>query len=429
MVPSPNDESTNMPNFNYEALFEFAKDPIIIINPLGDISHGNSRVEEFSGFAINELKNRSIFDFIVKEDLEKAKIWINNIEKGISIENSFRFVQKNGEVINFIVNYIPIDQAHLEKGIFLVFKDMRSYDSLINKYRQSELNFKIIAENVQDVIILMNEQKEYLYVSPSSKTMFAFDNEMIGEKQHNPFFNIHEDDVKLLQQSFEDATKTGKPYHLVIKAWHGEKGWVWTEMVGTPVFDAEKYFRHMVLVARDITRQKEQQEKLEYYAYHDTLTGLPNRRYFEKRVSEAIDRLNETGQFFALILFDIDDFKKINDTWGHNVGDQVIQEVANRTKEAVGELGMPARLGGDEFIVMIDDYGTEESVTQFIHSLQEAMRKEIKTEKSTISISTSIGATICTEKHKDVFYFYKRADHALYHVKEKGKNQYHINCS
>lgn len=423
---SPEDHFNQGPSIDYRPLFELSNDAILIVSPEGEIRDGNKIIKKYSGYSIDELKYNSILDYIINEDIEKAQNWIDNFKKDLLIEDTFRFIHRNGEVINFLVNSIPVDPSHREKGCFLIFKDMRTYDQMISKYRQSELNFKIIAENVQDVVILMNEQKEYLYVSPSSKEMFGFDNDKIKDNQQNPFFNIHTDDVELLGQSYQTATATGKPFHIIIRAWHEQKGWVWTEMKGTPVYDEKQEFRHMVLVARDITMQKEKQEKLEYFAYHDTLTGLPNRRFFEKRLDKAIDRLNTLDQAFSIILFDIDDFKKINDSWGHSIGDEVIKIVGERTIEAADGTGMAARLGGDEFIVLLPEDRTRADVEQFIGNLRSALSRDIPTEKGTLSITNSIGAAICTKQHQSALYYYNKADHALYHVKEKGKNQYHI---
>lgn len=429
MKHSPNFQNhNNESNFNYQTLFSLNTDAILIIESSGVIQHCNPAFEKISGYLLNEVKNKSVIPLLA--DQEKVKAYFEDIMNGISKGTKIQLIHRTGIRINCLIKCIPLDESNLKKGFFLGLKDMTEYDSLINKYRQSELNFQIIAENVQDVILLMNEHREYLYVSPSSKEMFGFDNKTVeGMLRNNPFFYNHPDYSELLEQSYIAARKMGKPFQIVIKLLHKEKGWVWSEVKGTPVYDDENNFRQMVLVARDISMQKEKQEKLEHYAYHDPLTGLPNRRYFEKCLTESIEKLNLKGKIFSLILFDIDDFKRINDSWGHEVGDQVIQAVANRTQEVIGENGIAARLGGDEFIVLLDNCETEEEVTEVIQNIQKALLKEIATEKEIIAITNSIGATICTQKHKSETYYFKSADVALYEVKQKGKNQYHINYS
>jgi len=429
MKHSPNFQNNkNETAFNYQSLFDLNTDAILIINCLGEIQHGNPACEKIIGYPVIELKNKSFFHFI--EENEQAKACFEDIIKGIKKETKIQLLHRSGSRINCLVRTIPLDESDIKKGLFLGLKDMTFYDSLISKYRQSELDFQIIAENVQDVIILMNEHRQYLYVSPSVKEMFGFDKHIVeGKLQKDPFFYNHPEYAELLGKIYIDSRQTGKPFQIVIKVLHKEKGWVWSEVKGTPVYDDENNFRQMVLVVRDISLQKENQEMLEYYAYHDPLTGLANRRCFEKGLAESIEKLNLKGESFSLILFDIDDFKTINDTWGHEAGDQVIQEVANRTQHVIGELGIASRLGGDEFIVLLYDCSTEEELKEVIHKIQDALLEEIVTEKQTISITNSIGATICRKKYMSETYYFKNADVALYEVKQHGKNQFNINYS
>ena len=414
--------------FNYQSLFDLNTDAILLINYSGEILHGNAASEKVIGYSLNEMKNQSFITFI--EDKEQAKKCFADMMQGIKKDTNIQLLHKSGQRINCLVKCIPLDESDLKIGIFLSLKDMTEYDSLMSKYHQSELNFQIIAENVQDVILLMNEHREYLYVSPSVENMFGYDKNTVEKiLQKEPFFYNHPDYTEQLDRIYIDSRKTGKPFQISIKVLHKEKGWVWTEVKGTPVFDEENNFRQMVLVARDISTQKERQERLEYYAFHDSLTGLPNRRYFEKYLTESIEKLNLKGQIFSLILFDIDDFKCVNDTWGHEIGDLVIQEVATRTRQIIGEQGIAARLGGDEFIVLLYNCDKEETLKEIINRLQKNLLEEIVTEKVSIAITNSLGATICSTQHMSETYYFKSADVALYEIKQKGKNQYHINNS
>ncbi|WP_052129879.1 sensor domain-containing diguanylate cyclase [Ureibacillus sinduriensis] len=428
MKHSPNFQNAKKDSsIDYQLLFKLNTDAIFIIDHSGEIHHGNAASENISGYSINELRNQSILTLI--ENKEHAKAHFQDILSGLMTETRIQLLQRSGNMINCLVKCIPLDVSDFKKGFFLIFKDMSLYDSLDSKFRETELNFQIIAENVQDVIILMNEQREYLYVSPSSKNMFGVENKTVEKLlQNNSFFYNHPDDTELLERSYIDAKKTGKPFRIVIKILHKEKGWVYAEVKGTPVYDDDNKFRQMVLVVSDISAQKEKLDRLEFYAYHDPLTGLPNRRYFEKRLRESIEKLNIKGQIFTLILFDIDDFKKINDSWGHEIGDQVIQEVANRTQQVI-EHGIAARLGGDEFIVLLYNCMEVEEVKTVIHKLQKEISRDIVAGRNTIAITNSIGATICRNKYKSETYYFKSADVALYEVKQKGKNQYQINYS
>lgn len=412
---------------DYQSLFKLNTDAIITLNINGIIYDGNIAVEKLSGYTLQEVIHTSIWDYVVEEDKQEVIECFELAIKGSSKESKFVFIHKNGEHIPCVVKFIPMEETAIEKGLFLVLKDVRVVDYLSSMYRESQLNFKIIAESVQDVIILMDDQKNYIYISPSSKTMFDFDPKR-DYLNKEPFFNIHPDYLELLDQCFNNAIENGIPFSITLKVLHMTRGWVWTQLSGTPVFDNER-FKHIVLVARDITLQKENEEKLTYLAYHDSLTGLPNRRYFEKCLREAIEKLNMEEKYFSLLFFDIDDFKYINDQCGHETGDQVIKEFAKRVQAIVGNDGVASRLGGDEFIVILKHVKSEVDVKKFIYKIQQATMETIVTDKKEITITSSIGATICTTKFKDISYFVNRADESLYNVKEKGKNKYHINFS
>ncbi len=412
---------------DYQSLFKLNTDAIITLNINGIIYDGNIAVEKLSGYTLQEVIHTSIWDYVVEEDKQEVIECFELAIKGSSKESKFVFIHKNGEHIPCVVKFIPMEETAIEKGLFLVLKDVRVVDYLSSMYRESQLNFKIIAESVQDVIILMDDQKNYIYISPSSKTMFDFDPKR-DYFNKEPFFNIHPDYLELLDQCFNNAIENGVPFSITLKALHMTRGWIWTQLSGTPVFDNER-FKHIVLVARDITLQKENEEKLTYLAYHDSLTGLPNRRYFEKCLREAIEKLNMEEKYFSLLFFDIDDFKYINDQCGHETGDQVIKEFAKRVQAIVGNDGVASRLGGDEFIVILKHVKSEVDVKKFIYKIQQATMETIITDKKEITITSSIGATICTTKFKDISYFVNRADESLYNVKEKGKNKYHINFS
>lgn len=411
---------------NFESLFYLNVDAIFAISLNGNVLKVNSAAQNWSGYSEEELLSTNFFHYIKEEEKKNVMDSIQtSLSKGYVISR-FTFQTKKGKQKYCSAKFIPIDALDYQKGLFIVLHDI---SDLSEKYHESEENFKIIAENVQDVIILLNEKLEYLYVSPSSKDVFGFDaNNIDREDLTEPFFNIHPDYVKSLEKAFYDATVDGKPFQLTLKALHVEKGWIWTELKGTPVFDQDRQFRHMVFVARDMSKQKEHEEKLKYYAYHDSLTGLPNRRYIRESISNAINNLNKLGKGFAILLLDIDDFKDINDSHGHEAGDFVIVEFAKRVQKAFEDIGIVARLGGDEFIAIINEVQSEEKLRSTIEKIQQTLCENIELYESTpITITTSIGVSVCTTKNKKASDYIKKADMALYHVKQKGKNKFYIN--
>ncbi|MEI4770668.1 diguanylate cyclase [Psychrobacillus sp. FJAT-51614] len=405
----------------YRSLFYKNSDAIFTMDLHGHILGGNKTTEKLSKYCIGELIGRNCIEFVDLKDRERANKYFTQSINGDLKDYRLNLIDKTGESIGCLVNFIPIHLHNIISGIYVIVKDMRELDKLVSKYDESEQIFRIITENVHDVIIMMNHNKEYLYVSPSSKEVFGFDYEK--NSKHVPFFNIHRDDVNLLDNRFDHSIHHAKPFQVQLRALHQEKGWIWIEIKGSPVYGDEQQFQFMVMTARDMTLQKEYEKNLEYFAYHDSLTGLPNRRFLSDRLSELLE---EKQSGITIIFLDIDDFKCINDEWGHEIGDLVIQEFSKRLAEAIDTHDIAARLGGDEFIVMLPFVDNEEEAIEVANKIQRAMETPWHVEHAELTITTSMGIALSKQEDISESVMLKNADFAMYEAKRAGKNLYRV---
>ncbi|MCF6235198.1 MAG: EAL domain-containing protein [Gammaproteobacteria bacterium] len=174
----------------------------------------------------------------------------------------------------------------------------------------------------------------------------------------------------------------------------------------------------------DITKQKEREACIEYQAYHDALTALPNRRLFHDRLECALAQVERSGESLAVLFLDLDRFKNINDSLGHRIGDQLLQAVAKRLKETVRHEDTVARLGGDEFTVLLSRIAKRQEVEQVVHKLITAFRQPFKIDGHTLHISSSIGVALFPCDGETPELLMKNADSAMYRAKEKGRNNY-----
>ena len=409
----------------YRSLYDYNPDAIFKIDLEGYITSGNRALEQLSGYPVEQLAGKFFIDFVEQKDKAVAKKCLAQALNGELRDYRLNFLDKSGTTIGCLVKLTPIILHGQQTGIFVGVKDMRELDKLASKYIDSEEKFRIIAENVQDVIILLNDKQEYLYVSPSSKEIFEYDNQQIG-KQHT-FYNIHPDDVVFLEDRFQQAIKDKKSYKVELKAKHLKKGWIWTELNGTPVFDESGKFKYMLIIARDISLQKENVDLLEYYAYHDSLTGLPNRRFFTNRLQENLEQEEKTGEGFAVILIDIDDFKQINDNFGHETGDDVIREFGCRLRDALDPEDFVARLGGDEFIALIANIHGEGQILGKVENIKQAFHAPWSINEHVLNISASIGIAFSSINGSTTTSVFKEADKAMYDAKNSGKNLVRFN--
>ncbi|MGI2327531.1 diguanylate cyclase domain-containing protein [Planococcus sp. YIM B11945] len=406
----------------YRSLFDNNVDPILIIGLDGKVRGGNAASDQLGGFSIAELKGSDFLSFIESEDRERANRYFSQATERKSEDFRAKFVDKFGEAFSNLIKFNAIEVKDEIVGIYAILKDMRELDKMSYKYIQSDKLFRIIAENAHDVIALINHRREFLYVSPSSEDVFGYlPNEYTGKM---PFYTAHPEDVPLVEQKLVQAVQSGITCKLRLRIQHKVKGWIWSELHGTPVYDEHQKFKHMVIIVRDITLQKEYESKLEFFAYHDSLTELPNRRYFMERLSEEIKQLGKTEERFALIMLDINDFKSINDVFGHETGDYVIKEFGKRLEEAKGQNSIAARLGGDEFVVLAGKVQSEEEALAAVEQILKALELPWHIQNSPLQVTTSIGIAMASTECADASALLKQADLAMYKAKNAGKNSY-----
>ena len=190
-----------------------------------------------------------------------------------------------------------------------------------------------------------------------------------------------------------------------------------------PEFDEDRSVKGVLMLLFDISRLKHAERELELLARHDSLTGLANRRQFGERLVTALARRPDDRGALALLYFDIDKFKKINDTLGHAGGDAVLIEFARRLQRSVRESDLAARLGGDEFVVIVEQIESAEAAEVVAGKILTAMQPHFLVDAMTLQVTTSIGVAIATEG-TDAEALMHAADTALYAAKAAGRNTY-----
>ncbi len=170
--------------------------------------------------------------------------------------------------------------------------------------------------------------------------------------------------------------------------------------------------------------------RFEYLAFHDSLTGLPNRALFLDRLRGAVTRARREGRLVGLLYLDLDDFKRINDSFGHEAGDRVLQTLAGRFQAAVRDTDTVARLGGDEFTILVEGLGSADELTAVARKLLRVTRHTVPVAGCQLAVSASIGIALCPGDGSDASGLLRNADAAMYHAKRQGRNGFRFfsNC-
>jgi diguanylate cyclase (GGDEF)-like protein len=170
-------------------------------------------------------------------------------------------------------------------------------------------------------------------------------------------------------------------------------------------------------------------KELEHLARHDVLTGLPNRRAFQERLEHTLVRAQRSGERFALLFIDVDNFKGINDRWGHEGGDAALKIVALRLTSATRKADAVARMGGDEFVVLLENPTHRDDIVVIAEKLLESVRSPILHEGQEMQVGFSIGISQYPDDGNTAAQLLSRADHAMYEIKAAGRNGFRFSSS
>ncbi len=200
----------------------------------------------------------------------------------------------------------------------------------------------------------------------------------------------------------------------------------WNTITISAVYDKHKAISSYVLSAVDVTALKEATKKMEHLALFDALTGLANRRLFIDRLHQSILNARRHQKLTALFFLDLDQFKRINDTLGHQAGDQLLLTVADRLKSCVRKQDTVARLGGDEFTILLNDISDTDKISAIAQTILDTLKEPVRLGKQEVIVSTSIGITLAPTDSINSETLMKNADLALYMAKENGRDGYHF---
>ncbi|MGA9349636.1 MAG: sensor domain-containing diguanylate cyclase [Anaerolineae bacterium] len=198
----------------------------------------------------------------------------------------------------------------------------------------------------------------------------------------------------------------------------------WQQWTNRAIFDERGRFIEFQSVGRDITEWVRAEEQLVYIATHDPLTGLPNRRLFNDRLTLELAHAHRNQQKLAVMLLNLDHFKDVNDALGHSVGDKLLQAVAHRLKSLLRRSDTVARVGDDEFMLILPAIAREEDTANVAHKILAAVRRSLVFDGHELNITTSIGVALYPEDGEDADTLMKRADIAMYCAKDRGRDNY-----
>lgn len=301
-----------------------------------------------------------------------------------------------------------------EKRIREVLKDM--------KHTEQKLLLSDVAFNsTSEAMMITDDLKKIIAVNSAFTHITGYQqSEVIGEYPSFLVSGLSELDFQQLSENFALAIKDQGIWRGEIQCRHKDKTMFPAYVSMSAVYDVDRNISNMVGVFSDISEVKEAQAKIERHANYDTLTELPNRRLFTDRLQQAILRCGRNNEKLCLMFLDLDRFKDVNDTLGHEFGDQLLRHMAVRIQDCVREVDTVARLGGDEFTIILSEFDNKSHAVSIAQKLISEIEKPITIDNQNIRVTTSVGVTFYPDDAVDTNMLIQNADRAMYAAKDSG---------
>ncbi|HXE37429.1 MAG TPA: diguanylate cyclase [Azonexus sp.] len=419
----------------YLELYNLAPVGYCTLSETGRILQANQTAATLLGLTQPELIDQPFCRFIPDAEHDtfhdhSQALWVTGEQHCCDL----RMLKADGTTFWVHLRSIGALDSHGQRLCYTAFIDITERKRAEEALRAQKDFFHMIAENLSDFIAVLDVEGRRLYNSPSYEQFFGAVEDL---RNTDSFAEIHPDDREYVKQVFRETVQTGQGQRIEFRFQMADGSVRDMESHGSVIKDKEGHVVRVVVVSHDITERKRLQEQVRQMAFHDSLTQLPNRRLFCDRLSQAITASSRSKLFGALMFLDLDNFKLLNDTYGHDAGDSLLIEVADRLKRCVREMDTVARLGGDEFVVMLSqlDVDTAESATQagiiaeklrvaleqpYLLTVTDAANAQTTIEHSCVA---SIGVTLFDQYEASPASVLRRADSAMYAAKTAGGNQ------
>ncbi len=289
---------------------------------------------------------------------------------------------------------------------------------------ESEQRWKFALEGAGDGVWDLNINTKKTFFSKKWKAMLGYTGYKLTNNYSTWISMIHKDDLPKFLQALNNCLHNKSDtcvveYRLQCK----DKSWKWVLARGMVVeLNKDGTAQRMVGTHSDISELKKSEEIIWKQANFDALTGLPNRRMFFDRLDLEIKRMSRANGMFALMFFDLDGFKNVNDKLGHHTGDRLLIEVSSRVNHCIRESDVFARLGGDEFIIIVTGFDTSSYVEMIADKILQTLNQPFIFESNIVTISASVGISIYPQDGENEDALINNADSAMYAAKSKGKN-------
>ena len=416
-------------------------DPAVELRPDGTVQFANPAFTMTTGFALDSILETRFVDIVepqYREHLERAIAAFTHDEAERRVYRPddmvlFRARTRNKETLS-LEGVLSSVRVAMETRLVLVMRNLAQQRGLLQELRETQHNYDILSETLNEAILRLDEDLNIVFANSAVRQTFGHEPQELQGKHFSELFppgvfGRHEHEFrKYFIVDDRDRSAFGLKNSMELLGTHKHRGISPVEIS----FGNSKDFngRSLTCIIRDITQRKNDERRLRHLAYHDQLTGLGNRDLFHADIADLPASLERIATGLGAVMFlDLDGFKQVNDTMGHEAGDELLIETGKRLQGALRQNDQVYRFGGDEFVVLLRYIHQREDAAQVANKLLATVRspyqlKSAETDgaAATVSVGVSIGIALIPTHGDSVEALTKAADLAMYSAKGAGRN-------
>src|SRR5215831_5856236 len=386
----------------------------------------NRHNEEWLSESRKELTGRRISEVVGEARGRQLQPLLTRVLTGETISTEQLLVQPNGEQRWESIHFAPNrDSENNVIGIYAVHTDI--HDQKRNEEALRRANWMLSSHINNTPLAVLEWDRDFRLVrwSPQAENIFGWRAEEVLGMPLTGSQLTHEADRQAVVELINKLMAGEEPRATGLNRNHRKGGdTIWCEWYHSCLLDEQGRIVSILSFVQDVSSRIQAEERLQYLATRDALTGLPNRVLLQERLTQAIAQARRSGRRVGVVFIDLDRFKNVNDTLGHRIGDELLKRVTAALSHALRETDLLARLGGDEFMVIVEDFADPDVLGRIAQKLQEAISQPFEIEDHDIYVTSSIGISVYPDDGDAPEELLKHADVAMYRSKELGRNTY-----
>jgi diguanylate cyclase (GGDEF)-like protein/PAS domain S-box-containing protein len=409
----------------FRSLSAAAPNGIYALDLKGRLLYSNNRLVELTGLTHEELAGNGWLRMVHPEERERVIRESGPTAPERRLSSEFRMLRPDGMLRWVRAHASPFrDREGRPAGFVGSLEDVTSEVEARRELAAREAEYRMLADNSSDFLARHAPDGTYRYASPACTAITGYTpQELIGA---SPFRHVAEDDQARVREAHDQVLSAEAPVTVAFRLRRKDGEQRWFETTTRAVRDAGGQVRELVSVTRDISERKQAELELSHAALHDPLTGLPNRALFLDRLGIALLRTERHSGSIAVLFCDLDRFKVVNDSLGHDAGDRLLIDVAARIASALRPSDTVARFGGDEFTILCEDIAGEIEAATISQRIVDVFREPFLLEDGEVFLATSIGIAIARGAGDIAQDLIRDADAAMYRAKDRGKGRYEV---